>query len=92
MLCCPFFADQQTNCRYACNEWGVDMVIDNNVKRKEIGDLIREMMVGKKGKEVREKALKRKDSAEIAIKEGGSSHTNLELLIQELAQLRDVSD
>ncbi|RWR87783.1 UDP-glycosyltransferase 85K11 [Cinnamomum micranthum f. kanehirae] len=92
MLCWPFFADQQTNCRYACYEWGVSMVIDNNVKRKEIGDLIREMMVGKKGKEVREKALKWKESAEIAIKEGGSSHTTLELLIQELAQLRDVSD
>ncbi|XXG76429.1 hypothetical protein AAC387_Pa08g0780 [Persea americana] len=92
MLCWPFFADQQTNCRYACNEWGVGMEIDNNVKREDIEGLIIEMMGGKKGKEVREKAMKWKESAEIAIKEGGSSHTNLELLIQELAQLRDVSN
>lgn len=25
MLCWPFFAEQQTNCRYTCVEWGVVM-------------------------------------------------------------------
>ncbi|PQQ05154.1 7-deoxyloganetin glucosyltransferase-like isoform X1 [Prunus yedoensis var. nudiflora] len=24
MLCWPFFADQQMDCRYTCNEWGID--------------------------------------------------------------------
>ncbi|XXG76445.1 hypothetical protein AAC387_Pa08g0793 [Persea americana] len=27
MLCWPFFADQNTNCRYACNEWRVGIEI-----------------------------------------------------------------
>ncbi|XXG76428.1 hypothetical protein AAC387_Pa08g0780 [Persea americana] len=57
MLCWPFFADQQTNCRYACNEWGVGMEIDNNVKREDIEGLIIEMMGGKKGKEAPSEAI-----------------------------------
>ncbi|XXG76438.1 hypothetical protein AAC387_Pa08g0788 [Persea americana] len=52
MLCWPFFADQNTNCRYACNEWRVGIEIGNNVKREEIEGLIREMMGGKKGNEL----------------------------------------
>ncbi|KAJ8632558.1 hypothetical protein MRB53_025894 [Persea americana] len=89
MLCWPFWADQQTNCRYTCNEWGVGMEIDNNAKREEIEVLIMEMMGGEKGKEMRKKALKWKESAENATKEGGSSYTNLELLVQELLQPRE---
>ncbi|XXG76426.1 hypothetical protein AAC387_Pa08g0778 [Persea americana] len=90
MLCWPFFADQHTNCRYACNEWGVGMEIDKNLKRKEIGVLIEEVMRGEKGKEMRKRAMKWKKSAEIAIEEGGSSHTNLELLIHDLLRPRDI--
>ncbi|XXG76406.1 hypothetical protein AAC387_Pa08g0765 [Persea americana] len=90
MICWPFFSDQQTNCRYACKEWGVGMEIDSNAKREEIGVLIKEVMEGEKGRDIKKKALKWKESAEIGIKEGGSSHTNFELLIQELLQLKDI--
>ncbi|RWR87789.1 7-deoxyloganetin glucosyltransferase-like protein [Cinnamomum micranthum f. kanehirae] len=85
MLCWPFWAEQQTNCRYTCNEWGVGMEIDNKAKREEIEG----NDGGEKGKEMRKKALKWKESAEIATKEGGSSYTNLELLVQELLQPRE---
>uniref|UniRef100_A0A3B6MVI9 Glycosyltransferase n=1 Tax=Triticum aestivum TaxID=4565 RepID=A0A3B6MVI9_WHEAT len=34
MLCWPFFAEQQTNCRYKCAEWGVAMEIGDNVRRE----------------------------------------------------------
>ncbi|CAL1388335.1 unnamed protein product [Linum trigynum] len=43
-ICCPFFAGQQTNCFYACNEWGVGVEINPNVKREEV-----EVMSGKRG-------------------------------------------
>ncbi|GAV92391.1 UDPGT domain-containing protein, partial [Cephalotus follicularis] len=33
MICWPFFADQQTNCRYCCTEWGIGMEINSDVKR-----------------------------------------------------------
>ncbi|KAG5612662.1 hypothetical protein H5410_023943 [Solanum commersonii] len=60
MLCWPFFADQHTNSWFNCNRWGVGMEIDSNVKREVIENLVRELMIGQKGKEMKENALKGK--------------------------------
>ncbi|WMV42596.1 hypothetical protein MTR67_035981 [Solanum verrucosum] len=54
MLCWPFFADQQTNCWFSCNRWGVGIEIDSDVKREVIEEVVRELMIGKKGKEMKE--------------------------------------
>lgn len=43
MLCWPFFAEQQTNCRYKCVEWGVAMEIGHDVRREAVEDRIREI-------------------------------------------------
>ncbi|GJT04281.1 7-deoxyloganetin glucosyltransferase-like protein [Tanacetum coccineum] len=48
MICWPFFAEQQTNCRYLCTEWGIGMEINTNVKREEVEAQVREMMDGMK--------------------------------------------
>ncbi|KAK2420033.1 7-deoxyloganetin glucosyltransferase [Trifolium repens] len=64
MLCWPFFADQPTNCRYICNEWEIGMEIDTNVKRDEVEKLINELMVGDRGKKMRQKAMELKKKAE----------------------------
>ncbi|KAF2294108.1 hypothetical protein GH714_007552 [Hevea brasiliensis] len=82
MVCWPFFAEQQTNCWFACNEWGVGMEIDNDVKRDEVVKLVRELMDGKKGKEMRRQAMDWKTKAEEATRPGGSSQRNLDQLIQ----------
>ncbi|MQL93637.1 hypothetical protein Taro_026287 [Colocasia esculenta] len=84
MLCWPFFAEQQTNCRYACAEWGIGMEIDSNVRREEVAALIRELMAGTRGKEMRKKVLVWKERAENAAKPGGSSATNLDNLVEEV--------
>ncbi|MQM09189.1 hypothetical protein Taro_042057 [Colocasia esculenta] len=84
MLCWPFFAEQQTNCRYACAEWGIGMEIDSNVRREELGALIRDLISGTKGKEMRKKALAWKESAENAVKQGGYSAMNLDKLVEEV--------
>lgn len=39
MICWPYFGDQQTNCRNVCNEWGMEMEIDNEVKRDRLRNL-----------------------------------------------------
>ncbi|RZC89576.1 hypothetical protein C5167_027124 [Papaver somniferum] len=57
MICWPFFADQQTNCSYSCNHWGVGMEIDNEVKRDEVEKLVRELMEGEKGNDMKSKAM-----------------------------------
>ena len=63
MICWPFFADQQANCRYACTEWGIGMEIDQDVKREEVERLIRELMIGENSKEMKVKAINWKESA-----------------------------
>lgn len=84
MLCWPFFGDQQTNCRFVCNEWEVGMEIGNNAKRDEIEKLVRELMEGVKGKQMKEKAEEWKKLAEQAADPHGSSSTNFDNLVNHL--------
>ncbi|PNT57741.2 hypothetical protein POPTR_001G312650v4 [Populus trichocarpa] len=63
MVCWPFFAEQQTTCKFACTEWGIRRGIDNNTKRDEVENVVRELMDGEIGKEMKRKALKWKKKA-----------------------------
>lgn len=85
MVCWPFFAEQQLNCLFACREWGIGMEIDTNVRRDEVEKLVRELMEGEKGMEMKRKAMGWKKEAEEAIKPGGSSFKNLQKLVAELS-------
>lgn len=87
----PFFAEQQTNCRYSCNEWGIGMEIDGGVKRGEIESLVRELMVGEKGKELKKNAAAwKKLVVAAASRPTGSSYVNIDKMInQVLLSARD---
>ena len=76
MICWPFFAEQQTNCRVSCVEWGVGMEINSDVKRNEVESLVRELMEGNKGKEMRKKTMEWKKLAEESSDNQGSSYKN----------------
>lgn len=87
VICWPFFADQQMNCRFACTTWGIGMEIESNGERQRdsIEGLVRESMEGERGKEMRQRTLEWKESAENAVNEGvGSSCVNLEKLINDV--------
>ncbi|MCD7465905.1 hypothetical protein HAX54_002119 [Datura stramonium] len=85
MICWPFFAEQQTNCWFSVTKWDVGMEIDNNVKRDEVESLVRELMVGEKGKEMKKKAMEWKKLAEIsAQKSTGSSYMNIEKMVNDI--------
>ncbi|EYU18466.1 hypothetical protein ABFS82_02G058400 [Erythranthe guttata] len=84
MICWPFFAEQQTNCRYACTDWGTGLEIEGEVEREKVANLVRVLMEGEKGKEMRKNALEWKEKAQLAAKPGGSSYKNLEFLINEI--------
>ncbi|XWS25293.1 hypothetical protein CRYUN_Cryun27aG0056800 [Craigia yunnanensis] len=85
MICWPFFAEQQTNCWYSCTKWGIGMEIDSNVKRDEVESLVRELMEGEKGKEMKKKALEWKRKAEEATGNSkGSSYRNLDQMINQV--------
>ncbi|KAF9607904.1 hypothetical protein IFM89_003718 [Coptis chinensis] len=86
MISWPFFAEQQMNCRYKCIHWGIGMEIDNNVKRDEVESLVKELIEGVKGKEMKVKAMDWKIKAEEAASPGGSSYENIDKLINEIHQ------
>ncbi|XVE49531.1 hypothetical protein DITRI_Ditri01bG0090100 [Diplodiscus trichospermus] len=86
MVCWPFFAEQQLNCLFAWREWGIGMEIDTNVKRDEVEKLVRELLEGEKGVEMKRKAMEWKKKAEEAIRPGGSSFHNLEEVAAQFLQ------
>lgn len=85
MICWPFFAEQPTNCRYCCTEWGVGMEMGNDVRRDVVESLVRELMEGEKGKEMKKKAMEWKSQAEAAAAPpSGSSYSNLDKIINKV--------
>jgi len=84
MACWPFFAEQQTNCFYACNRWGVGIEIESDVSREQVEGLVNELMNGEKGKEMRKKCVELKHKAEAATSIGGSSYNNYNSLVLKL--------
>ncbi|XP_062077084.1 7-deoxyloganetin glucosyltransferase-like [Humulus lupulus] len=84
IICWPFFADQQTNCWFLCSDLGVGMEIDSDVKRDEVEKLVRELIDGEKGKEMRKKAMEWKRTAEDSTEPGGSSLVNFDKMIAEV--------
>ncbi|GMJ09827.1 UDP-glucosyl transferase 85A3 [Hibiscus trionum] len=81
MLCLPNFGDQQTNTWLACTELGIGMEIDEDIKRDQVEMLVRELMEGEKGIEMKAKAIELKEKAKEASGPGGSSFRNLNKLL-----------
>ncbi|XP_078164395.1 7-deoxyloganetin glucosyltransferase-like [Carex rostrata] len=84
MISWPFFAEQQTNCRFVCTDWGVGMEINNNVKRDEVEGQVRELMAGEQGAQMRNRAVEWMKSVKTATQAGGSSFNNLERLVHDV--------
>nr|AAV32497.1 UDP-glucuronosyltransferase [Arabidopsis thaliana] len=85
MVCWPFFAEQQTNCKYCCDEWEVGMEIGGDVRREEVEELVRELMDGDKGKKMRQKAEEWQRLAEEATKPiYGSSELNFQMVVDKV--------
>ncbi|XP_006416207.2 UDP-glycosyltransferase 85A2 isoform X2 [Eutrema salsugineum] len=85
MVCWPFFAEQQTNCKFCCDEWEVGIEIGGDVNREEVEAVVRELMDGEKGKKMREKAEEWRRLAEKATEhEFGSSVVNFEKVVSKI--------
>ncbi|KAI4305815.1 hypothetical protein L6164_029158 [Bauhinia variegata] len=85
MICWPFFAEQQTNCRYACTTWGIGMEVNQDIKREEIEALVNEAIKGEKGEEMRQKCLQWKEKAMRATDTGGSSYNDFNQFLEALS-------
>ncbi|KAJ6791757.1 7-deoxyloganetin glucosyltransferase-like [Iris pallida] len=84
MLCWPLGAEQHANCLYACAEWGIGMEVERDAKREGVAALVRELMGGARGKEMRARALQWKERATRTTRRGGKSFEMLERLIKEV--------
>jgi hypothetical protein len=85
MICWPGFADQYINCRYACEEWGIGLRLDEQLRREQVASHIEELMGGAaKAQDMRRCAAKWKAAAEAATAPGGSSYDSLVDLVEEL--------
>ncbi|KAL6659363.1 hypothetical protein ACP70R_003403 [Stipagrostis hirtigluma subsp. patula] len=81
MVCWPGFADQFTNCKYACEAWGVGVRLDAAPGREQVAGHVREAM---RNGEMRRCAARWKAAAEEAARPGGSSFENLVAMVEAL--------
>nr|QAV53746.1 UGT85A66 [Fagopyrum tataricum] len=82
MISWPFFAEQQMNCWYSSNVWGIGMEIDEDVKRDAVEKQVIELIDGEHGKEMKRRTMEWKSLAEAAVsKPIGQSLLNLKNLI-----------
>ncbi|MED6114065.1 hypothetical protein PIB30_076708 [Stylosanthes scabra] len=85
LLCCPFFNDQTLNCKYACDEWGFGMKMNSDdVKGDQVEKLVKELLEGQKGKQLKTTAMKWKKLAQEAANTDGSSFLNLDKMVNEV--------
>ncbi|KAE8665724.1 7-deoxyloganetin glucosyltransferase [Hibiscus syriacus] len=84
VICWPFFAEQQTNCRFACTTWGIGMEVNPDVNRNDVEALVKEMIGGENGKKMKDKALDWKNKAEVATDVAGSSYNNFDKFIEQV--------
>ncbi|KOM54779.1 hypothetical protein LR48_Vigan10g067100 [Vigna angularis] len=84
MLCWPVSTDQPTNCRSICSEWGIGIEINTDVTRKEVEKNVNELILGEKGKEMRQKVMQLKKKVEEDTRSGGLSYRNLDKVIKEV--------
>uniref|UniRef100_A0A453JNE7 Uncharacterized protein n=1 Tax=Aegilops tauschii subsp. strangulata TaxID=200361 RepID=A0A453JNE7_AEGTS len=84
MVCWPVFADQYTNCKYACEVWGVGLRLDDEVRREQVASHVRHAM---KAKDMQEGAAGWKVKAEEAAAPGGMSWENLRSMVRELGSV-----
>ncbi|KAI4989869.1 hypothetical protein ZWY2020_038232 [Hordeum vulgare] len=80
----PMISEQTTNCRQVTTAWNIGAELPQEAGGDEIAALVKEMMVGEKGMEAREKTLEWKRLAEAATKEGGSSCANLDRFVEDV--------
>ncbi|KAI4325216.1 hypothetical protein MLD38_030633 [Melastoma candidum] len=87
VLCWPIFAEQPSNARMACTEWGIGEEIPHEVKRGQFARLVKDMMAGEK-RARKEKAAEWEVKAKEATKVGGSSYSSLDALIHDVLTTR----
>ncbi|XP_077222541.1 UDP-glycosyltransferase 90A1-like [Tasmannia lanceolata] len=97
ILAWPMMAEQGLNAKMVVDELGIALRLGGGgggklVSSERVEEMVRELMMGEKGKVVGEKAKEVKESAIKAMNEGGSSWRTLDLLIEEVSNCKLVEN
>ncbi|KAG9146196.1 hypothetical protein Leryth_007906 [Lithospermum erythrorhizon] len=85
MIFCPTFADQVTNSWFCMNNLEVGLLLDGEINRKKIEGVVGELMVGEKGKKMKQNVHHLKTLAEEAcLNIDGSSYKNFKKVVDVL--------
>lgn len=91
MLCWPAIAEQKVNARVLVDDWKLALEFqrrdDGKVDRVEVERVVKALMQGEQGNEIRKRGAELNNLARKAVKRGGSSFENMEALVK---KLRDV--
>ncbi|XP_047312429.1 UDP-glycosyltransferase 90A1-like [Impatiens glandulifera] len=94
ILAWPMFSDQHLNARMVVEESKIGLRVETVngsvrgfVNSKGLEKMVREMMEGEKGKEVRKKVSELGEAARMAMEEGGSSWNALNRLLHEVENI-----
>lgn len=84
MISWPFFAEQQTNRRFVSEVWKIGMEMNEVVRREDVEKMVRMLMRGEEGQQMKMRIERLRDAAFRAVGKGGSSYNNKEEFIQKL--------
>ncbi|BFG22764.1 hypothetical protein CerSpe_090380 [Prunus speciosa] len=76
------------NARYVSHVWKVGVQIEHGIERTEIERTINLLMVEQEGEEIRDRALKLMEKANLCLKEGGSSYQSLDGLVKHILSIK----
>lgn len=97
MIGWPYWSEQFLNCRFSRDIWEVGMDLEGKagendlVKSVEIEKVVRRLMQGHEGRELRKNAVKLKEAAIKALMPDGSSQTNIDTFIEHIRNLSQQS-
>lgn len=81
MICTPCFTDQLVNARYVSHVWKVGLHLENGLSREKVERAVKRLMEEREGAELRERALRYKEKANVCVRPGGSSYDSLSKLV-----------
>ncbi|XP_057827326.2 7-deoxyloganetin glucosyltransferase-like [Cryptomeria japonica] len=97
MIGWPYFSDQFINCRFVKDVWkvgldfeGVDADESKLVTKEEVENVVKDLMEGPVGKELRRNIAMYKDTATKAVMPGGSSFENLKAFVEDMQKIANV--
>ena len=87
MICWPYFADQQVNSRFVSQVWKSGLDMKDVCDRRDVEKMVNDLMVHKR-EELVKSAAKFANLARECVEVGGSSHCNLDRLIEDIRLMK----